>query len=260
MFSEKQHFYSVFISHPLLQNLEAVQNSLTGSYDEIDRIENTDIKVLHLYYQSEKAFHRIAEDPKSNFKRPKTRRIRGNSFYLYNCYLIQFKHGTHHPYYMLAAPFKPILKESIDSSAAKLKSERISFHSLNLAGVCRHFEQSKIKREITISRISFQAISSSTLRSMALFGDDVLLSEPYLRIKSYGSPSSLRLIHRTNNGDVIAINTDRLGNWSFYLKEKNDLVKFHTPLAYLHSNGLIKISYVDPREKNSLDGIDLDTE
>ena len=255
MFHEKQHFYALSFSHPNLLKLSAVVHYILG--DNFSVIKNlsmsSDLSIKHLSFYSLNAFHRIPPDEldQTRTKLPKMKKYRGKLHYIYDCYLIKFDYQDRRPFYLFASPYKAILNEQIDAEAPKLKSEKLSFYSINLIKLLKIYETGKIFSNFNITRINFQSIVDTPyLKSLAMYGDNVLHSESYLRIKSFTSPSSVRLLY-ADNDKGLALNTDRSGNWSFYLRFQNDLKFFDNFYRFFSDENLIDVSYNDPRRSIS---------
>ena len=250
MYSEKQHFSALLISHPKLPNLDSVVEHFLGVDFEVKDSHNE--KFIHLSYLSKTAFHKEIEEGSlySNHKQPKTKKIGGKTRYIYDCYLSEFNYGGR-ALFLYAAPFKGILKETVDPKARTLQSQQLSFNFLELANFCELFNGSGVPSEMTISRINLQTNGTLGLKSIAFFGEDVLRTEQYENIKSLTRPSSLRLVYNDRCSKSISINTDRAGNWSFYLKEQNELNALFPIFEYLSDKKLISSTINDPRKRQS---------
>jgi hypothetical protein len=256
MYREKQYFAALMFSHPMLSDVDTVIKRILGDpFESVsDVIASTDTIARHMHFVSGDAYHRLDDrlEFTANLKRPQTRRIGGTTFFLYDCYLLQFKIDQTRSYFIFAAPFKKMIKDSLDASAPKLASERLSFHFIKLIKLCDQFARTDVHHNLKVTRINLQAILGiAGVKSISLFGDDVLISEPYERVRLFTSPSAIRIFFDNEAGSTLPVNTDRAGNWSFYLKSQNNLGSFREIMFYLHTNGLLGTSYNDPRKRLS---------
>jgi len=252
MFGEKQYFSALAFSHPLLQSLKAVTSKLLGESFEVHKDEShAEIPFLHLYFATNKPYHRIADEITSRrIKVPKTKRIEGITFFLYNCYLMQVatSRGVH---FILAAPFKTLLNDCLDANAPMLNSEKLSFYFLRLTDFCNTFETAHYRNIVTVTRINLQVVvGGSKVKSLALYGDDVLLSDAYAQLRVFTIPSAIRMVSEPGDASF-AINTDRPGNWSFYLRNKNDLPRLGRLFTTFTNAGILEASFSDPRKRVS---------
>ncbi|MCK5347678.1 MAG: hypothetical protein KAR20_29925, partial [Candidatus Heimdallarchaeota archaeon] len=186
--------------------------------------------------------------------KPKTKRIRNTTHYLYDCYLIELildKNNFPYPLYLFASPFKKMLKDIVDSDVIKLKSEKASFHYLNIPLLIERLKSTDENPGIFVTRVNLQTTGADGLKSITLYGDDVVFSKQYDDISRFSKPSSIRLVYRKLGDEGFAVNTDRGGNWSFYLKDQSELICFEYMLCYFEVNGLIDKTYTDPRKRRS---------
>jgi len=252
MYKEKQHFTGLIFSHPKLTSISESLSCFLGSSYEIKKdVSLVPSSITHLHYFSSTRYHRALDTQElvSNQKRPHTRRIDGKTHYLYDCYLTKFELNSSICFFF-STPFKDLLRDIIDAKAIKLQSEQLTFYFVDLSRFCSLFESSESSTEITVSRINLQAVGSSGVKSIALYGDDVLRTEPYKKVKALARPSSVRMIF--NNGDeTFALNTDRAGNWSYYLKKQTELNAIFPIITYFTKMNLLKTTFNDPRKRVS---------
>lgn len=251
MYSEKQHFSGVLISHPKLKDLNSVVSNFLGIDFEVKNSDSDGY--LHLSYLSKTPFHRepVEGSIYQGHKKPEVRKVDGKNRYVYDCYLSKFAYANR-SIFLYAAPFKGILKDTVDPKARTLQSEQLSFHFLDLVKFCELFEGVGAPSEMTISRINLQTIGTSGLKSIAFFGEDVLRTEQYENIKLLTRPSSLRLVYNDRLSKSLSINTDRAGNWSFYLKQREELNALFPIFNFFSEKSLVKSTYNDPRKRQSL--------
>lgn len=253
MFKEKQHFAGLIFSHPKLTSISETLNCFLGSNYEIKNSgSSVPSSIIHLYYISQLKYHRVLDNQEllSNQKRPQTKRIDGKIYYLYDCYLTNFELNNSICFFF-SVPFKDLLRDIIDAKAKKLQSEQLTFYYVDLPRFCSIFEGSDSLTQITISRINLQAVGSSGLKSIALYGDDVLRTEPYKKVKTLARPTSVRMIFNNCEDTLFALNTDRVGNWSYYLKKKERLDSFLPIITHFTEMNLLKHTYNDPRKRVS---------
>lgn len=256
MYRENQYFAALSFSHPLLSDLDSVQEKLFGkTFETVSAVVTSEfLTARHLHFVTTNPYHRVVEETDlRSVKKPKTRKIGNQRFYLYDSYLLRIKLGLKHPYYFLAVPFRKMLKDCLDASAPKLESEKLSFHSLNLIKTCNHLSNTELSCKLKITRINLQTIvETSGLKSVALYGDNVVLSELYDQIKMYTTPSAIRVfLQEPDKKNSFAINTDKVGNWSFYLRHQPSLTHIERLLNEFYLNKLLETSYGDPRRRKS---------
>lgn len=256
MYSEKQHFSAILFSHPMLFScIEVLDKLLVGKYEHV---QNTTVgngeTLSHIYYITKTKYHRFDDEPITTYhKKPKSRKIGGETHYLYDCYLMEIPQlNQDTPLYLFSSPFKNLLKDSINSSLKSMRSEKLTFNFIDLSELIICLSKTNQNPDMTISRMNLQAIGPIGVRSVALYGDDVLLSALFDSIKKYTNPSSVRLVYNEDSKNTFSINTDRAGNWSFYLKKQQELYKLHKIFAFILDNELVRKTYNDPRLRRSL--------
>ena len=260
MFDEKQYFHALTFSHPKLSSLKAVhQNILGDDFVKEKEIQlSSDFRVWHFNYKTVEPIQRIPDDLTGlNIKVPRSETMNGKTYYLYDCYLLKIKIDNKPVCFIFAAPFKKILKSSIDSSAPKLQSEKLSFYLINLIQFCKKIESAQFDHILNITRINlYSIVEPALLKSVAMYGDNILSSGPYGKIKEFTSPSALRISYFGHADDKFSFNTDRGGNWSFYLRVKEELFCFKEIYGFLFEQDLLETSFNDPRRRESSQNIE----
>lgn len=253
MYKEKQHFTGLIFSHPKLTSiLETLTCFLDSSFEIKKETHSFPSEITHFHYISQSKYHRVLDNQNlsSNQKRPQTKRIDGKTYYFYDCYLTKFDLNKNICFFF-SAPFKDLLRDIIEPKAEKLHSEQLTFYYVDLPRFCSLFESSESSSQITVSRINLQSVGSSGLKSIALYGEDVLRTEPYRKVKTLARPSSVRMIFNNGEDAVFAINTDRAGNWSYYLKKQIELNSIFPIINYFTKMDLLKSTFNDPRKRIS---------
>lgn len=261
MFSEKQHFSAILISHPILSNSNhQVKDIFVGDIELLDvkkSSENSTITHIH-YIVPETKYLRFQHSQTNGKTEPRKRPkkiSKGNSnFFCYDCYIVEFFSDISKQRLMFfGAPFKELLKDAINSSLPKVKSEKVSFHYVDLSGLVKILRTTVKSPSISISRMNLQVTGEMGLRSLALYGEDVLLSSVYgsESVQRYTKPSSLRMNYSDDPSRMFALSTDRFGNWSFYLRKKNELSTLNKIFDFLISNNLLHKTFNDPRLRRS---------
>jgi hypothetical protein len=255
MFQEKQHFSGLILSHPKIGNVaDALENFFTFKIDSQEMISSAgNGSVIHFRCLSEKVYHKGEDLLISGVKRAKTKKINGITYYLYNCYLLWLRQdeGTANDYFLFAAPFKKMLKDVIDSRLLKLKSQKASFAYIEIPLLINNLKETEKAPLLYITRMNIQSVASSGIKSIALYGDDIVLSPQFNNFILSGKPSSVRLVYNTGELDQFSVNTDRFGNWSFYLKNQTEITKFHNIFSYFHDNKVLKKTFNDPRDRRT---------
>ena len=256
MFKEKRRFSAILLSHPILYSTDMfLKDVLVGDYEVVNSTEYSGATIVtHFHYISKTPYHRVAEDSDSSGlpKRVKSRKIDGVSHFLYDCFIVEMiLKSENEKLFFLGVPFKALLNDSINSSTPKLKSEKISFHYITLPGLVTALGATTKSPAISITRMNLQATGSIGIKTVTLYGGDVLLSSLYDDVRKYTKPSSLKIVCSEDPLMVFGLTTDRVGNWSFYIKKQEELSSLSKLLGFLIDKKLMQKAYKDPRTRRS---------
>jgi hypothetical protein len=259
MSKEKQHFSALIFSHPLIKKTnELLGTILIGSFETGESIETGKVSFMHLEHYSKTPYAMTTEEAKATDlfkkkKRPNVRNVGEHEEFSYDCYVKSvMPQSQGQQQFMFCAPIRQILRKVVDSDATKLKSEKVTFYRLKILEFCRYLEEHSELR-MRVKRINMQIPGASDASRIALYGNDVLKSIIYLRLKDFATPTSLQIVYKNEHEQEIVFNTDGAGNWSFYLRVQKDIHIFAEAFRALGKLGFLKDTYNDPRRRESLE-------
>jgi len=198
-----------------------------------------------------------------------------NGWYTYEYYFFSIDSQI-----FVSCPHPKLLEEMIES----LKIFHPIFKACNIDDLCNIKFYKQNDDSIFIKRINAQILGEANKKvvSISLFGNDVIKSDIIKKILNYDKeknredinplftckpiifvPNSIKLTFDDGTVTIreeFSLNTDKFGNFSFYLKTTKDLEKLYQIIKFLHTQKLLSFEfYISPLKRNiqSLNAVEL---